>query len=324
MSNEKIIDRVKKLLRKADADANPSEAERDAAMNMAQRLLMKHGLTMGDVGALDEDAHDREFIHGGEEATINATDPWESTLAHNIAQYFFVHTYRVRWGKGPDGKARITIVIMGRREHVAIFTEVFAYVRDQIRGAGAIEIAARSGIPQQARLYVRRRWVDSGRRLDEFDENLDYAIELAVEELDATDKDERRDLIMAVNECSFHFSKKVESHVRRGKVAPEWVEHLGVWRNSFYDGAITRLAARIRESQQDAVKDAGEPGVALVTTEREQLRDFVNGLDLGLTSNTSKRRSDLSGRAAGQAAANAADIGGARKVRTSGPAQLNR
>lgn len=311
---DKTIDRVRALLREADEDANPSEHERDAALAMAQKLMFKHGLDLGDIGDLDDDGS-REFVHDRDD-TIKCEERWEATLAWKLAPYYFCRSYMLEFNRN------YRVVFVGRREHVAILREVFTFVRDQIRGMATVEVAKRSGIPQQARQYVRRRWLDTGHELSEFDERLDEAITLANDELQALDAGARADLIMSTNGCSVHFSKKVESHVRRGLVAPEHVENLTAWRNSFYDGAILRVAKRVREQQRDQIDEApGTTGTDLVRDEDGAVTAFMDSLDLGLRSTRSNRRSDYSGRAAGDAAGSRADLGG-RKVGV-GRGQLN-
>lgn len=304
---DKTIDRVRALLRKADENANPSEHERDAALAMAQKLMFKHGLDLGDIGELDDDARDREFVHD-RDGSIKCEERWECTLAWKLAPYYFCRSYMLEFNRN------YRVALIGRREHVAILREVFTYVRDQIRGMAAAEVAKRSGIPQQARQYVRRRWLDTDHELSEFDERLDEAITLANDELQSLDAGARADLIMRTNGCSVHYSKKVESHVRRGVVAPEYVENLTVWRNSFYDGATLSVAKRVREQQRDQIDEApGTTGTDLVRNEDGAVAAFMDSLGLGLRSSRSNRRSDYSGRAAGDAAGSRADLGG-RKV----------
>ena len=47
--NQKIIDKIAKLLARADESRNDNPHEREIAMRQANSLLVKHGLSMTDV-----------------------------------------------------------------------------------------------------------------------------------------------------------------------------------------------------------------------------------------------------------------------------------
>ena len=54
-----IIDRIRKLLALADASRNPNEAEAEAAMRMATRLLSQNNLDLSDVQSSDHDPNNQ-------------------------------------------------------------------------------------------------------------------------------------------------------------------------------------------------------------------------------------------------------------------------
>lgn len=89
---EKIIERIRKLL--ALAGNNPSDAEREAAMQKAHQLLVDHNLQMQDVHTTPEVVE--AFVN---EMKFRAT-PWARVIVNHIAQlYFCKFIYSVRGGK---------------------------------------------------------------------------------------------------------------------------------------------------------------------------------------------------------------------------------
>lgn len=120
-----------------------------------------------------------------------------------------------------------------------------------------------------------------------------------------------------------NFAKKVRAFVKRGDIAGAGVENLAVWRRSFFDAAVDRVASRLTALMRSDVNDLGDAGSALVKDERSDLDAFLASLDLGLTSRQSNRSVDAHGAGAGRAAGDRADVSGHRKVGGLGPRQLN-
>lgn len=82
MSQDKIIDRVRKLMALAN-DERASEGERDNALRMAHATLAKHNLSMAQVSTGGK-AEQRVF-----EKFEGKNQPWTRSTAHAIAELFF-------------------------------------------------------------------------------------------------------------------------------------------------------------------------------------------------------------------------------------------
>jgi hypothetical protein len=88
MTQERILDRVKKLLNLAN-DQAATEGERDNALRMAHATLMKHALTLDHL-----DAHTREKEDPREKLTIEGWNlVWCRYLRMHIADLFFCKYY---------------------------------------------------------------------------------------------------------------------------------------------------------------------------------------------------------------------------------------
>lgn len=84
MSEEKILDRVRKMLALAN-DTRASDGERDNALRMAHNLLAKHNLSLADVEAAARNASDPR----GEHSEVGWAQPWARTIYDAMAHLFF-------------------------------------------------------------------------------------------------------------------------------------------------------------------------------------------------------------------------------------------
>lgn len=89
MSQDRIIDRVRKLLALAN-DAAASQGERDNALRMAYATLAKHNLNMADVGS----AQTQEVRE--QQVAQMSVYPWARGIAHSLAGLFFCSYYYSR------------------------------------------------------------------------------------------------------------------------------------------------------------------------------------------------------------------------------------
>ncbi len=88
MSNQEVIEKVKKLF--ALAGNNPSEKEAESAMLKAQELLLSHDLSIGDVDAFDEPAQ-KEVVEGALNSDgAKTVAGWKINISNAIARYFRV------------------------------------------------------------------------------------------------------------------------------------------------------------------------------------------------------------------------------------------
>lgn len=336
--DEKLIDKIKAILRKADENANASEEERDTAMRMANRLLLKHGMEMADLGDIEDHGEmpGREWVHdrAGIDVTHGDKDVWKSVLLHRMAPTYFCKSYRIPLGK----RDAYRLVLLGRSDHVAACKAMFDFVVPQLEAELNVALAkiTRTSSPHQqqqarhARRYAEYAAIEYLRGNEEGsslgDVSDDELARLGRERYEGIVEDASTEMaladIMAVCNVSMNFAKKVRAFVKRGDIAGAQIENLAVWRRSFFDGAIGRVATRLREAMRVEVKDLGEPGTALVKDENAALKEFMASLNLGLRSSTSNRSIDGAGHAAGDAAGKRADISGSRKVSGLGQRRL--
>lgn len=115
-TNEKLIDKIKKLL--AKSSNNPSEAEASACFLKAQEMLAKAGLSMEAVIGSEEQVKEivKEYAH-----EFTKMPWWYPQLGNIIAQNFRCYLYISTWG----GKSATTF--MGLKQDVEISKALFQY-----------------------------------------------------------------------------------------------------------------------------------------------------------------------------------------------------
>jgi len=84
MTEERIIDKIRKLLALANNEA-ATEGERDNALRMAYNLIAKHNLEMSDINPKEEKRTDTEEIFYGR--------PWAKDICKAVAELFFCKYY---------------------------------------------------------------------------------------------------------------------------------------------------------------------------------------------------------------------------------------
>lgn len=90
MNTDSILEKIKKLIALANDNATGSEEERDAAMKMVQKLLIKYRLTMADVSSTEKD----ETIVSQTYRFYGA--PWIRTVFGAISRMNFCKYYYMR------------------------------------------------------------------------------------------------------------------------------------------------------------------------------------------------------------------------------------
>lgn len=90
---DRIIDKVRKLLAVANdsATGNGVEHEQETAMRQALAMLAKHNLSMSDITDLDE-KEDRDCI----EITDEYPCPWRRVIAQAVARMFFCQYFKTQ------------------------------------------------------------------------------------------------------------------------------------------------------------------------------------------------------------------------------------
>jgi hypothetical protein len=117
MSNEKIIDRIKKILARATS-ANVHEAATAAAL--AQELLQKHKLTEADVAGFESEIGDHELEGEGFLAA------WRFGLITAIAESCFCRTLRILESR------KATIRVVGLKQDFETVKFIFEFLAKEI------------------------------------------------------------------------------------------------------------------------------------------------------------------------------------------------
>jgi len=128
MSDEKLLDKIKKLITLAN-DAGATEAEADTAMSMANRLLLMHNLTMADVKLKPDAKFERKdgaiiIGEGHHEGS------WEDALMAVLCQFNMCSSIIHR----TKGLRRAGITIIGAKANVEIVLYLFDSARNMYRG----------------------------------------------------------------------------------------------------------------------------------------------------------------------------------------------
>ncbi len=90
MSEEKIIDRIKKILAIANC-AGATEAERDTAMKMAHNLMAKYNLSMASVTKSKKEGREHKERQTG-------SYPWVKCVCDDVAKLFFCSYFSTKVG----------------------------------------------------------------------------------------------------------------------------------------------------------------------------------------------------------------------------------
>lgn len=322
----KLIEKIKAILRKAEESKNPSEAERDTAMRMANRLLLKHGLTMQDVGTIDDPANGRDFEHESLLETDGDTDAWRGLLLFRIARVYFCNVYRTP-GRGKSYRW----MIVGRSDYVRTAQTMFEWIAPQLE----YEFTHAMSKMTQHRRYARRYALHAARRkftyegapkiadIDD-DELASIGLEHWEHEVEEIGEDQALVDMQILLNCNELNAQRTRAKVLKEDIAPNAPANLGVWRRSFFEAAIIRVHRRLHEMMKQEVTTLGEPGTALVKNEREDLKRFLESLDLNLRANQSNRQVDAGGRASGDAAGKRVDVSAHNKVKKVTRKELSR
>lgn len=148
-ANNRVIEKIRKLLARADSTRNDNPHEREIAMRQAMSMLARHGLEVADVG--DVDAKPEGAI-GRSAAELMTKNVWERCVWAAVAKLYGCDCVLHH-----DDSGRRVVWVLGRKLRVDIVRSVAAYAiqsiiresranrHDTLRfGAGAA-----SGISQQ-------------------------------------------------------------------------------------------------------------------------------------------------------------------------------
>ena len=311
-----ITDKIRAMLRKADESHNDSEEERDTAMRMAQRLLLKHGLTMADVGNIaDADGIEgRAFEHDSVLNIEDSLDHWCGNLMHAIGDVYFCKVYYTHYGRG--GPRRWYVV--GRADHVEATLAMFDFVEPQLQFAFDRSASKMHAYQRDARKYAlsaagvpKEDWATT---IADDDGQLAAIGHNHFDELrDTLGADFALLSIRQVLGCSENYAKHIRAHIRKEDIAPTITDNLGVWRRSWFDAAISRVKKRLKALREEEAANLSG-GTDLVVSEQAALDAALDRLDLGLHKNRSQRQTDLAGAMDGDRAGKSADLSGHQKL----------
>lgn len=120
--DEKILGKIQKALKTAALNSGATPEEAETAMMMAQRMMVKHGITMEDVEGADPERLAKKVVIHGYGSPVERKVWWKGQLARIIADNFRCVSYFNSW---PNGKVQLRF--LGVKEDVEIAIEVFTY-----------------------------------------------------------------------------------------------------------------------------------------------------------------------------------------------------
>jgi Protein of unknown function (DUF2786) len=117
---EKIIDKIRKLLAKANGTNNEAEAAAFAAK--AHELMMANEIGMDDVEEKEE-----ERSVGRDYLDVKYGEPWRRILAAAVADYYLC-TFVGSKAYDQKGKIRPRFIFVGRQSRTAVSKEMYLYL----------------------------------------------------------------------------------------------------------------------------------------------------------------------------------------------------
>lgn len=283
-----LNDKIKAILRRADESRNDSEAERDTAMKMAQKLMIENGITMADLGNLDDEAlpEGRKFQRDSAFVTAR-TESWRGSLLNAIAQVYFAEAY---YYKRSHSKVW---VLLGRADHVQATLTMFGWVEPQLETRFQLALDKMGLYQRLARKYALLKAGVPMHQVhlplaDTTDAELAafgaMQFEQAKAELGADGA--VRD-IQATLGVSFNYAKHVRVHIRKEDIAPTVARDLAAWRETWFSYATGQIKKRLEEIQAEEAEKFGSKGTDLIVNEKGALERFKEeqGLEIKYVDN---------------------------------------
>jgi hypothetical protein len=153
--NQKIIDKITKLLARADESRNDNPHEREIAMRHANSLLVKHGLSMNDISDQSE-LQDNYGALGRKQHTLTSRFVWEAGVWAAIADLNGCRVIRT------PRRGKVSIWIVGRQLNCTVTQQIAEYAVNSIRReaknqgftACAFGVGAWTGIREQVKEII--------------------------------------------------------------------------------------------------------------------------------------------------------------------------
>lgn len=323
MSQDDIADKIRKILRRADESRNDSAEEREVAMRKAQALLMEHGLSMADLGELDDEALPEGRVFGTDHAFVTArTESWRGKLLARIAAVYFAKVYFTR-----RHHSRIW-TILGRQDHVRVTLAMFEWVEPQLQIEFDKQVSKMGTYQRLARKYAL---LVMGVPLHMIDHQLSDTTDEELASMGANHfehikreqgADEALWDIQRVLGVSENYAKHVRVHIRKEDIAPTVAKDLASWRETWFSYAIATIEQRLEKIQREEAEKFGSKGTDLVVNENQALQVFMDEIGLKLTNNKRKTHTNAQAAEAGASAGAAADLRPGHRVEDGGPIAL--
>ena len=133
MSRDRIIDRIRKMMRLRDNNA-ATQGEMEAASLLIQKLLFEHNLSMDEVSTENVDnPYERQFEEPAHQKKREST--WVIDLYNVIAKHNFCHIVVEGQYKNPKDRNHKTykVAIIGKRENVEVVMYFCSWLVPKIR-----------------------------------------------------------------------------------------------------------------------------------------------------------------------------------------------
>ena len=158
MIDQKLLNKFKALLARADESRNDNAHERDIAMRQAVALLARHNLSMSDVTSRVEQDETMGGL-GRVSHTLSSRYVWEAGVWRSIGELYGCLLVR------QPNRGRVQVVLVGRQLHCTLTAQMAGYVVASIRREAkkqghnicSFGVGAWKGVQQQVDRILRDR-----------------------------------------------------------------------------------------------------------------------------------------------------------------------
>lgn len=126
-----IMAKVRKLFALGAEGSGGTEAERNLAMERAQKLMLKYNLDLEAIETQGEGSVKGDVAQNQSGLQTNRRSDWEGRLLNTIAHYNLCRVYYVASGRG-NTKRKVWFVV-GRNHNIAFVQELHQFVVDQLK-----------------------------------------------------------------------------------------------------------------------------------------------------------------------------------------------
>lgn len=117
---ENIANKIRKIIAKADGTTHAEEAA--TFMERAHRMMEQHGLSLLDLGRLDQD----DPLGKSDGPECSTSEIWRRNLASMVARYFGCRIMSLR------GNRRVQMIVYGRESARLTFALMWPFVERQV------------------------------------------------------------------------------------------------------------------------------------------------------------------------------------------------